>query len=201
MPARTDLRALLAQGKHALSRGRVPEVVTQIEAQPRLVVHLLQLLWDDDPGVVQRAADVLERITARISNNPSPALTRILADSKEALLGLLPEAKLKKLRWNLALTLGRLPLTVSECRRAAAAFYTYLEDPSSIVKTAALHGLTDLTRHDPTLLPAVLDLLRIHGRSGTPAMRARSRILLKRLEVREQRSPVSQTVRPIHPTD
>jgi hypothetical protein len=31
----------------------------------------------------------------------------------------------------------------------------------------------------------VLDLLRIHGRSGTAAMRARSRILLKRLEKRQ----------------
>jgi hypothetical protein len=39
-----------------------------------------------------------------------------------------------------------------------------------------------LTRQDPASLPAVLDLLRAAGRSGTPAMRARSRILLKRLE-------------------
>jgi hypothetical protein len=182
MPARTDLRALLLQGKHALSRGRVPEVITLIEAQPRLFSRLLELLWDDDSGVVQRAADVLERITARISRQHSPALARVLVNSKEALLGLLHEARLKKLRWNLALTLGRLPLTVPESRRAATAFYTYLEDPSSIVKTAALHGLADLTGHDPALLPAVLDLLRIHGRSGTPAMRARSRILLRKLE-------------------
>jgi len=180
MSSHPDLRSLLAQGKHALSRGSVPEVVALIDAQPRLAARLLELLWDDDPGIVQRAADVIERI----SHEPSAALARILADSKESLLGLLSEAQLKKLRWNLALTLGRLPLTVAECRRAATVLSTYLEDPSSIVKTAALHGLADLTRHDPSLLPAVLDLLRIHGRSGTPAMRARSRILLKRLEPR-----------------
>jgi hypothetical protein len=185
-----DFRALLAQGRHALSRGRVPEVVALIEANPRLTARLVELLWDDDPGIVQRAADVLERITARSCRKPSPALARILAGSKEALLGLLPEAKLKKLRWNLALTIGRLPLTLPECRRAAAALYAYLDDPSSIVKTAALHGLADLTCHDPSLLPAVLDLLRIHGRSGTPAMRARSRILLLKLEApKRQPSP------------
>ena len=177
-PARIDLRALLAQGKHVLSRGRVPEAVTLIEAQPRLATHLIELLWDNDPGAVQRAADVLERV----SRKPAPALAPILANSKDALLGLLFEAHLKKLRWNLALTLGRLPLTVPDCRRAAAALHTYLDDPSSIVKTAAIQGLADLTRHDPTQLPAVLDMLRIHGRSGTPAMRARSRILLKNLE-------------------
>ena len=178
MPSQADLRALLAQGKHALSLGRVPEVVALIEAQPRLAARFIELLWDSDPGVAQRAADVLERV----SRNPSPLLARILGSSKEALLGLLFEAHPKKLRWNLALTFGRLPLTIPDCRRAAAAFQTYLDDPSSIVKTTALQGLADLTRHDPSQLAAVLDLLRIHGRSGTPAMRARSRILLAKLE-------------------
>ena len=186
MPAPVNLRALLAQGKYALSLGRVPEAIVLIEAQPHLATRLIELLWDDNPGVVHRAADVLERITARITarlaRKPNPALARILANSKEALLGLLAEAQSKKLRWNLALTIGRLPLTVSDCSRAAAVFHTYLNDPSSIVKTAALQGLADLTHHDPTQLPAVLDLLRIHGRSGTPAMRTRSRILLHRLE-------------------
>jgi hypothetical protein len=60
--------------------------------------------------------------------------------------------------------------------------YTFLDDRSSIVKTAALQGLADLTRHDPDSLPVILDLLRIQGRSGTPAMRARSRHLINRLD-------------------
>jgi hypothetical protein len=188
MPAPVNLRALLAQGKYALSLGRVPEAIVLIEAHPRVAIRLIELLWDEDPGVVQRAADVLERITARLPRKPNPTLARILANSKDALLGLLAEAKPKKLRWNLALTIGRLPLTVSDCSRAAAVFHTYLNDPSSIVKTAALQGLADLTHHDPTQLPAVLDLLRIHSRSGTPAMRARCRILLHRLES-EQAKP------------
>jgi hypothetical protein len=182
MSARINLRDILTQGKHALSLGQVPEAVALIEAQPRLADRLIQLLWDHDQGVVQRAADVLERVTARASRQLSPTLARSLANSKDALLGLLAEAQLKKLRWNLALTLGRLPLTIPDCHRAAAALHTFLDDPSSIVKTAALQGLADLTRHDPSQLPAVLDLLRIHGRSGTPAMRARSRILLVQLE-------------------
>jgi hypothetical protein len=196
MSVNIDVRSLLAPGKHALSLGRVPEVVALIEAQPRLATRLIQLLWDNDSGIAQRAADVLERV----SRKPSPSLSRILADSKDALLGLLTEAQLKKLRWNLALTLGRLPLTLPDCRRTAAAFQTYLDDPSSIVKTAALQGLADLTRHDPSQLPAVIDLLRIHGRSGTPAMRARSRILLIKLEKRErtphQRQPQNEKRRP-----
>ncbi len=76
----------------------------------------------------------------------------------------------------------RLELTALECRRVAETLQSWLEDSSSIVKTCALQGLADLTRQDPSLQPMVLDLLRIHSRSGTPAMRARGRMLLHRLE-------------------
>jgi hypothetical protein len=189
MPRRVDLRAELSVGRHALSVGRVSQIAQWIAGVSRRVPDLIELMWDDDPGVANRAADVLERITRR----PSPALKRAVTDHKEALLGLLAEAVAKKLRWNLAFTIPRLSLTVPECRRAAAAMHAYLDDSSSIVKTAALHGLADLTRQDPETLPEVLDLLRVAGRSGTPAMRARSRILLKRIEnpTRKQREQSS----------
>ena len=131
--------------------------------------------------MASRAADVLERISRR----GLPARERILPAARKALLGLLPESVPKKLRWNLALMLGRLPLTVPEARGAAQVLQSWLDDPSSIVKTAALQGLADIALHDPTLLPTVLDLLRIHSRSGTAAMRARCRILLKKLDTQQ----------------
>src|SRR5579862_1095237 len=178
MPRRIDLRAELAIGRHALDIGRVRQVADLIGRQPRRAERLIELLWDDDPGVASRAADVLERVSA----HPSPALMRILNKYKEALFGLLPDSRFIKLRWNLAFVLPRLSLTLPEARRAAAILYTFLDDRSSIVKTAALQALADLTRHDPESLPAVLDLLRVQGRSGTPAMRARSRRLIQRLD-------------------
>lgn len=178
MRGRTDLRAELAIGSHAMHPGRVRQIAELVAAEPRRAERLIELLWDDDAGVASRAADTLERI----SHRPSRALIRILAEYQDALLGLLPDARFPKLRWNLAFLIPRLPLTLPEARRAAATLYTFLDDRSSIVKTAALQGLADLTRHDPESLPAVLDLLRIHGRSGTPAMRARSRHLIQRLD-------------------
>ena len=178
MPRRMDLRAELAVGPHALHPGRVPEIARLIARQPRRAERVIELMWDDDPGIASRAADVLERISA----HPTPALMRILNQYKEAMLGLLADARFIKLRWNLAFVLPRLALTLPEARRAAATLYTFLDDRSSIVKTAALQGFADLTRHDPESLPAVLDLLRIQGRSGTPAMRARSRHLIQRLD-------------------
>ena len=58
----------------------------------------------------------------------------------------------------------------------------YLEDRSSIVKTFALQGLADLAQDDLGLRPRVLEILREATRTGTAAMKARSRKLLTRLE-------------------
>jgi len=184
MAGKVDLREELAVGRHALDSGRVAQVAELVRAQPRRAERLLELLWDDDAGVASRAADVFERV----SSDASPALGRVFAGFKESLIGLLPEARFMKLRWNLAFAVPRLELTRAEARRVAAALEGYLGDRSSIVKTAALQGLADLTRHDPARLPEVVELLQIKGRSGTPAMRARSRILLKRLTPAQDRA-------------
>jgi plasmid stabilization system protein ParE len=165
-----------------LDLGRVWEVVELVDSEPRKLARLVECLWDEDPAVANRAADALERVTRE-----RPARAQ---KWKEPLLGLLAEAGEKRLRWNLALLIPRLKLTVSECRRAAALLRSYLDDKSSILKTAALHGLADLTRQDFSLVSDVIDLLRLASRSGTPAMRARSRILLEKIEkpAKERRS-------------
>jgi hypothetical protein len=178
MHAKVDLRSELAVGRNAFHPGRVCAVVEWMADAPRRVPALIELMWDDDAGVAGRAADVLERIT----RDPSPAMRRAVESYKQEIIGLLSDARFAKVRWNLALTIPRMPLTVPECRRVAAVLQTWLDDASSIIKTTALHAMADLTRQDPACLPEVLDLLRTCGRSGTPAMRARSRILLKALE-------------------
>jgi hypothetical protein len=174
MATSESIRSMLAAGRQRLSSGRVCEVVKLVQAHPKKASQLIECLWDEGPGVATRAAGALEKLT-----HSDPLLLR---SWKAPLLGLLTEATEKKLRWNLALMIPRLELTSPECRRAAETLQSWLEDSSSIVKTCALQGLADLTRQDPSLQPAVLDLLRIHSRSGTAAMRARGRILLKRLE-------------------
>ena len=178
MTARESIRQMLVPGGR-LDVGRVWEVVELVEGRPGKLEQLVECLWDDNPAIANRAADALERVTR---DRPAQAQRW-----KEPLLGLIAETAEKKVRWNLALVIPRLKLTVPECRRVAEVLRSYLDDPSSIVKTAALNGMADLTRRDPDSLPDVLDLLRIAGRSGTPAMRARSRILLKELECDRQK--------------
>lgn len=171
---RVEIRALLAIG-NCLAAGRAAEVAALLLQHPRKAAQVVECLWDEDTGVANRAADALERASGR-----NPALLR---PWKEALLGRMVDAEENKLRWNLALMAPRLELTEAETERAAAILRSWLEDKSSIVKTSAMHGLAGLTRWNPAMLPEVIDILRILSRSGTPAMRARGRILLKRLEV------------------
>jgi hypothetical protein len=178
MAKQETIRAMLTGGR-PLFAGRVREVAALILAQPKKASELIECLWDEDAGVANRAADALEKATLHKAALAQPW--------KDSLLGLLAEAEQNKLRWNLALVVPRMELTVPECRRAAAILRTYLEDRSSIVKTLAMQGLADLTRQDPVLMPDVLDMLRILARSGTPAQRARGRILLRRLEGQDAR--------------
>lgn len=177
---------MLAAGRHPLDKGRVCEVAQIVAQQPRRLASLMECLWDEDPGIASRAADVMERLTAGSAPQVHP---QRLTPWKDALLGLISDAGPKKLRWNLALTIPRMKLTVAEARRAADGFNASLDDSSSILKTAAMQGLAELTAHDPTMLPGIVDLLRMLSRSGTPAMRARGRILLKKLEAHPRKTP------------
>jgi hypothetical protein len=177
--AKTEtIHSMLGEGKGRISVGRAEEVAALVIADPERLSRLMECLWDKDPGVVNRAGHALERVTRDAMGVFGP----LLAEWKTALLGLMPEAAENKLRWHLALIVPRLALSRPECRRAAAALQSWLEDGSSIVKTMAMQGLVDLTRQDASLLTEVVDLLRILSRSGTPAMRARGRLLLMKLE-------------------
>jgi hypothetical protein len=121
-----------------------------------------------------RAADAAEKVTRR--------RPELLTPFKKELLGLMTEATEQEMRWHLAAMVPRLPLNAAERELAISSLNTYLEDRSSIVKTFALQGLADLAQGDPTIQPTVVEILREATRNGTPAMKARSRKLLIRLE-------------------
>lgn len=185
MATAASIRHMLAAGRIQISLGRTCEVIALVNRFPRKANELFECLWDEDLGVASRAADALEEITR---DRPS-----LLAPWREPLIGLLSEAMHNKLRWHLALIVPRCRLTRQEHARVAEILQTYLEDPSSIVRTCALQGLADLTVQDASLRPMVLDLLRIHSRSGTPAMRARGRKLLLQLE-KQQNSAIAEVL-------
>jgi hypothetical protein len=156
------------------SIGRADEVADLVRCQPKHLPELIKCLWDPDLLVRMRAADAAEKV----SRDKAILMQRY----QGPLIGLLAEATQQEVRWHLAVIIPRLELTRSDCRRVAGILRQYLADRSSIVKTSAMQGLADLIGHDASLRPMVLDLFRSLSRTGTPAMRARGRILLHRLD-------------------
>jgi hypothetical protein len=121
-----------------------------------------------------RAADAAEKVTRE---HPE-----WLAPYRKELLGLLAEAEEQEVRWHLAAMVPRLELSASEREQATSTLDRYLGDRSSIVKTLALQGMADLAKGDASLRVKVIETLREATRTGTAAMKARSRKLLKQLE-------------------
>ncbi len=163
--------AKMLEGSDRRSIGRANEVAQLVLRAPRRFRELIKCLWHENPVVRMRAADAAEKVSAQ-----KPCL---LDRHKPQLLGLLAEAKQIELRWHLAAMVPRLRLTPAERQRAVAALHHYLKDRSSIVKTFALQGLADLARDDAALRGSVKQLLEDVVQSGTLAMRARARKLLK----------------------
>jgi hypothetical protein len=166
----------LLEGGDRRSIGRANEVAAILAKHPGRFPELIAGLWSEDPLVRMRAADATEKFTRENRE--------LLKPYKKELLGLMAETRQQELRWHLAAMIPRLPLTARERRLAVSSLNVYLEDRSSIVKTSALQGLADLAETDPDLRPQVIELLRASTRSGTAAMKARSRKLLLHLEGR-----------------
>jgi len=165
------LHQLKGGGRNSLGRANA---VAAAAINPRRFRQLILGMWHEDAVIRMRAADAAEK-----ASSSKPAL---LAPFKAELLSLMKEAQQQELRWHLCAMVPRLPLTPNERHTAAAWFREYLNDRSSIVRTFALEALYDLAEHEPSLRDEVSELLHAALQSGTAAMKARARKLLKKNE-------------------
>jgi hypothetical protein len=165
---------LLLEGGDRRTIGRADQVAAFVAKSLRLFPKLIAGLWSADPLIRMRAAAAAEKVTRK---HPE-----LLTPFKKELLGLMTEATEQEMRWHLPAMVPRLPLSAAERELAITSLNGYLEDRSSIVKTFALQGLADLAQDDSSIRPMVVETLREATRNGTPAMKARGRKLLLRLE-------------------
>src|SRR5271157_2005691 len=165
---------LLLKGGDRRTIGRSDEVAAIVSRNTVLFPKLIAGLWSSDPLVRMRAADATEKVTRQ---HPE-----FLLPYKRELLGLMAEAEEQELRWHLAAMVPRLLLNTKQRNLVTSLLVGYLEDRSSIVRAFALQGLADLAQDDPSIRPGVIEILRRATRTGTPAMKARGRKLLVRLE-------------------
>ncbi len=156
------------------SIGQANRVAALASADRAVFRLLIEALSHDSRVVRMRAADAIEKASVREKQWLQPF--------KIALLSLLNEASDRELRWHLAQIVPRLALSSHERQRAVESLKGYLRDSSSIVRTFAMQALADLAQDDQLLRSEVVELLRVSARAGTPAMRARGRVLLARLD-------------------
>lgn len=156
------------------SIGRVADAVTAVLAEPALMASLFDGMQHPDPVLRMRCADAAEKLSARHPEWLLPfralLLQRLAADRQQ------------ELRWHVAPMLLRLPLTAAEEDRAYAILVDYTADPSRIVRTEAMQALADLARRSPRFGDPVRRRLIDLTTHGTPAMQARGRRLLARLD-------------------
>ncbi len=162
------------------SIGNSHEAVALVLANPELVSELVAGLMDRDRLVRMRSADALEKATREHPDWLQP-WKRYLLDEVAAR----PE---KELRWHVAQLLPRLELTSAEKDHAVEILNEYLRDKSSIVRTFSMQALADLAENDAALRGQALPLIERLTHSGTPAMRARGRKLLQKLNIRRELS-------------
>src|ERR1700722_514142 len=170
---RKDILANLRGGDRR-SLGRANQIADLVSKNPSLFPQLIAGLWSEDPIVCMRSADAAEKVTR---NHP-----RLLQPYKKELLGLMAEAQQIELRWHLCAIAIRLTLNAQERQTVITLLHRYLEGRSSIVKTFALQALADLAQDDSETRAEVNEILHSAARSGTPAMKARSRKLILNLE-------------------
>ena len=118
------------------SIGRSNEVVADVLADPSLFDLIFDAIASDDPLIGMRAADAVEKITARRPELLRPHKHRLLTE-----LAFIPQ---QQVRWHVAQMLPRLSLSPLERRQAAEILESYLDDESSIVRTCAMEALADL---------------------------------------------------------
>jgi len=156
------------------SIGKSDEAVELVLANPEFFGELVARLTDGDRLVRMRSADAVEKATRKHHDWLIPWKRYLLQD-----VGAHGE---KELRWHVAQLLPRLKLTAIEREHAVEILHEYLRDKSSIVRTFSMQALADFAEEDPALRLQVRPLIERLTQRGTPAMKARGRKLLSKLD-------------------
>jgi oligoendopeptidase F len=141
-----------------------------------LIEKVFPGLHDHDPVLKARAADVIEKATR--------TRPELLLNHKREIISILKKEKQQEVCWHIAQMISRLKYTPEEEEVVIHALNNYLSHKSKIVRVSALEALTDLAQKNKSILKEVTKTIRFHAETGSPAVQARGRKLLKRLKSR-----------------
>ncbi len=161
------------RGGDLRSIGRSNEVAGDIEKNVSLFETVFRGLYDSEPIVRMRSADVIEKVT---QNKPE-----LLSNHKKEIISILRNETQQEVCWHIAQMIPRLKYTPEEEKEIVDGLNKYLSHKSKIVRVFALEALTDLAEKNKAIVKEVINTIRLHVETVSPAIQARGRKLLKRL--------------------
>lgn len=168
-----SIKGRLAEGPWH-SEGFAREVAERVLSQPKRFDELFECLLSPDKGISKRASHALMLVS---EHRPD-----LFQPYKEVLFDELAGNDKWFVRYRLCRILPRLKLTSMDIVRAAEVFQTLLEAPGIALSTNALQALGELALLDPSRKEDIVWLIEKKVWSGAPAIRARGRLVLQRLQ-------------------
>lgn len=164
------------RGGDLRSIGRVAGVVALAGDDPTAFDALCAAMFGDEPVVQMRAADAVEKISRKRPH--------LLQPHKAVLLGELPPGLRQEVYWHIPLLLPRLSLTDAERERAWDQIVDILHrgSRSRILVVNCLQGLVNLSLQTGWRREEAAAIVREAMAESSPAIRARGRKLLARME-------------------
>lgn len=147
------------------------EVIEEVLEWPFLFEELVKGMTHDNPQVRAMATSAADLVSAK-----KPELIR---PHKRHLLSKVAPIEQWEVRSHLSRMLPRLDLNPAEVGKMADLMERSLEHKSSIVRTFAMQALVDLITFDEKLRPSVTGIIERLTETGSAAMKARGRKLLK----------------------
>lgn len=167
----SELGLLLAGGDRR-SLAQSARAVRLILDDRRRVNELVAALHSRDPLIAMRAADVCEKISRRrpqwLAVHRAWLVQRMLSTTDPVI------------RWNLIQVMPRLnhgPRSLQRLVRRLTAWFW--NDPSALVRVAALTAVVELGEAVPDVAPMARELLDEARSSPSAAIRARARLIVR----------------------
>ena len=150
------------------SIGNADLIIAEIQNQNDFDI-LFKCLHSDDRLIAMRAADAIEKITAKRGD--------FLSGHKEEILAFCEQADNIEFKWHLALLLPRLSFSKNEYTNVWEILSSWLLNPkeSKIVRTNSMQALFELSKQDLTAKEKLENILNEVEKEDIPSLLARIR--------------------------
>jgi len=151
--------------------GKSGKMIRLVLRRPRRFADLFSAIQSDDPGVRMRAADAAEKFPRHPPAWQGPY--------KKLLINKIARIPQQEVRCHVAQMLPRPVLTGAERKKVFELLLRYLKDDSRIGKSFTTQAIADLAAQGDAHRDQARDLNRHLTATGTPAMMARGKMLLR----------------------